>query len=344
MTISDPVTIGRRGLGRRSGLAAGGGLVVLLAAAVLVPVVVTNNFWIHTLTSALLFVVLGSAFNLVFGKVGALSLAQPLFYAFGAYGAALGSLNLGWDWWVEILVMGLGAVLLGVLVGIPSFRLSEHTFAIGTLGFALIGQLVAMNWMDVTKGPLCLAGIPDLRIPLPWGAFEAVTTAEYFYVALGLAVVVLALLALLYRSRLGRIFSAVRDDPVLASARGMSPTGVRLTAFGIGAGITAIAGVFAAHFQRVVCPTQGDIMISNLLIIILLLGGIGSAWGVVVSAIAVTVLPQALRLADEWRMVIFSALVLVFVIFLPKGLAGLMEKPLARLRALLDRRGGADRG
>ncbi len=313
------------------------GTLVVLALALAGPALLASLYWLHTMTTALVFVVLGLAFNLVFGRAGALSMAQPLFYAVGAYIAALGSTRLGWTWWTELLVAVVTAAVLAVAVGIPSFRLSQHTFAIGTLGFTLIGQLVATNWIDVTGGPLCAAGVPDLTIRWPGGSWTAVTEQNYYYVALALAVGTVALLSAVYRSRLGRIFSAVRDDPVLASARGVSPTGVRLTAFGLAGALTAVAGTFMAHLQRVVCPSQGDMAVTNLLLIMVLVGGIGSTRGVALAALLVTVVPQMLRLADEWRMVIFSLLLLVVVIFLPRGLAGLAHRPVLAWCRLLER-------
>jgi ABC-type branched-subunit amino acid transport system permease subunit len=322
-------------------LVRGGGVLLAGVAGVLLPRLLTNQYWLHTASTALLYIVLALAFDLIFGRAGAFSLGQPLFYAFGAYAAALTAKSWGGNFWEESAFAIAATAVLGVLVGMPSFRLSRHAFAVGTLGFTLIGQLIATNWLTVTGGPLCKVAVPDLRIPYPGGSFEAITEENYYYVALAMAAVVVAVLAVVYRSRFGTVIAAVRDDDVLGAARGIAPTKVRLAVLGISAGLTAWAGVYAAHFQQVVCPTQGDPSVSSLLLVMVLVGGRGSTVGVVTAAVVFTVLPQVLRIADSWRLVYFAALLLLTVIFLPDGLTGAVRRPLA---ALVRPRAGAGTG
>lgn len=317
----------------------GGGVALAGVAGVLLPRLLTNLYWLHTASTALLYVMLALAFDLIFGRAGAFSLGQPLFYASGAYIAALTAKSWGWNFWEEsAFAIGATAVL-GVLVGIPSFRLSRHAFAVGTLGFTLIGQLIATNWLTVTGGPLCQVAVPDLRIPYPGGSFDAITEENYYYVALAMTAVVVGVLVLLYRSRFGTVIAAVRDDDVLGAARGIAPTKVRLAVLGISAGLTAWGGVYAAHFQQVVCPSQGDVSVSSLLLVMVLVGGRGSTAGVITAAVVFTVLPQILRIAESWRLAYFAALLLLTVILLPDGVAGAARRPLTALTR--ERRGGA---
>lgn len=296
------------------------GWLVALAGALAVPAVVGTPFYLHTATVALIFVTLAVAFDLVVGRIGALSLAQPVFYAFGAYTAGLMSIHLGTGIWLEMLAAGAGAALLSLAIGIPAFRLSLHAFAIGTLGFALTAHLVARNWIDVTGGPLCVSAVPPISIPLPGGGLTVSGATGNYYFALAIAASTVLIVALLARSRLGSAFIAVRDDPSLASARGLWPTRLRLTAFGMSAFFSALAGVFSAHFQRVVCPTQVELPITVLLLIMVFVGGRASLRGVVTAAIVFTVIPQLLRVADEWRLVIFASLLLVVVTQVPDGI------------------------
>jgi ABC-type branched-subunit amino acid transport system permease subunit len=146
-----------------------------------------------------------------------------------------------------------------------------------------------------------------------------------YFVILIIAALTVLLTLLLSRSRLGSAFIAVRDDAVLASARGLWPTRLRLTAFALSAAITSVAGVFAAHFQHVVCPTQGDLAVTILLLVMVFIGGRASLRGVVVAAIAFTLIPQILRMADEWRLVIFGVLLLASVTTLPGGLESIFD-------------------
>jgi ABC-type branched-subunit amino acid transport system permease subunit len=293
-----------------------------LVVAVAFPLVIATPYYVSTAIIALQFVGLAVAFDLVVGRIGALSLAQPVFYGYGAYVAALvakGMIPVGGEGWSEFVLAVIGGVVLALLIGIPSFRLSLHSFAMGTLGFALIGQLIAGNWMDVTRGPLCLSAIPPLTIQYVVGSFRMSSLQDAYYIMLGLAALAIGVVASISRSRLGLAFTAVRDDPILAAARGLSPNRLRLVAFSISAAISAAVGVFAAHFQTVVCPTEMDISITVLLLIIVFIGGRGSLRGVVSAAVIFTVLPELLRLTESLRLVIFGALLLVTVTAFPDG-------------------------
>ncbi len=299
----------------------------LLVAAVILPFILGTPFYLHTATVALIYVTLAVAYDIVVGRIGALSLAQPVFYAFGAYSAALIALRFdNPGLWAEAAVAIVGAAVLAIAIGVPAFRLSLHAFAIATLGFALIGQLVAMNWIDVTGGPLCLAAIPAISLPLLGTTWTIDSAVANYFAILAIAVATVGFTLLLARSRLGSAFIAVRDDPVLASARSLWPTKLRLLAFAISAGFTGLAGVFAAHFQHVVCPTQADLSITILLLVMVFIGGRASLRGVVTAALVFTVAPEVLRLAPEWRLVIFGLLLMVTITAVPQGLESLFER------------------
>lgn len=292
-----------------------------LIVALLVPVVIDTPYYLSTGIFALMYVALAVAFDLVVGRIGALSLAQPVFYGYGAYVAALLATHPrpGPGFWVEALAAAIGAPILALAIGIPAFRLSLHSFAMGTLGFALIAQLVANNWLSVTRGPLCISAISPLRVSYPGGSFLAITNQQAYYVILAIASVTILSVALISRSRLGMAFRAVRDDPLLASARGLSPNQLRLLAFTVSAAMSALVGVFAAHFETVVCPSYIDLSITVLLLIMVFVGGRGSLRGVVTAAVVFTVVPELLRIAESLRLVIFGAILLVTVIAFPDG-------------------------
>jgi len=270
-----------------------------------------------------LYVALAVAFDLVVGRVGALSLAQTIFLGFGAYAAALLSTKVVANGWLEAGVAAFGGAILALLIGIPSFRLSLHSFAIGTLGFAVIGSLIATNWIGVTGGPLCTTNVPPLRLPYPGGVFAAVTLEQLYLVIAVIAWLTVALVWGISRSTLGLAYSAVRDDPVLADARGLWPNQLRISAFMISGAVTAIGGFFLAHYIGVVCPTQFDFSTTLLLVIIVFVGGRASLSGVITAAVVFTVVPQVLRFADRWRIVLLSLTLLAVILYKPEGLEAL---------------------
>lgn len=310
----------------------------VLAVALYLPHIEAASYYLSTAIMALTYVALALAFDLVVGGVGALSLAQPVFFGFGAYTAALLShrYHLG-GLWTELPVALGGAALLSLAIGIPSFRLSLHSFAIGTLGFALIAQLIVSNWISFTGGPLCITPVPPLTIGLPGGSRTLVSLDQQYYAFVGVAIGTIGAVALISRSRLGLAYSAVRDDPLLASSRGLWPTQLRLSAFAISAAMSALVGVFFAHYQTVVCPSQMDIYIMELLLIMVFVGGRGSRRGVVVAAIVFTVVPEYLRVAAAWRLAVFGGLLLLSVIFVPGGFEQLFRATEQMVGRLLDR-------
>lgn len=310
-----------------------------LLGAILFPLVVTTPFFLSTATVAVMFVALAVAYDLVVGRVGALSLAQPLFLGIGAYSAAILSSQFGQVFVVEAAVAMAAAMILAFLIGIPAFRLNLHAFAIATLAFSVTGLLVAHNWIDVTRGALCITGIPALTIGVPPATVVVDSYAGMYWVILAIASGVVALILFITRRRLGLALTAVRDDDVLASARGLWPTELRILAFVVSAGLTGLVGAFLAHHQRVVCPTTLDLPVTVTLIIMVFMGGRGSLRGVVTAAVVFTAAPQILRLAAEWRLVIFGTLLLLVVTVFPDGIEQAFQALESRWRKLRARRG-----
>lgn len=309
-------------------------------AAALFPIVVDVPYYVSTGITAMMFVALAVAFDLVVGRIGALSLAQPLFFGFGAYVAGILSSRFGTNFWIEVLVVCSAAAILGVLVGVPSFRLSLHSFAIATLGFAIIGELIARNWVAVTGGPLCVTGIQPIALPLPGLSVQATTLTQQYYVILAIAALTIAGIIALLRRGLSLAFTAVRDDPTLSSARGLWPNQFRIAAFALAAAASGAVGAFAAHFQSVVCPNSMGFAYTSALLIMVFIGGRASLRGVVTGAVLFTVVPQLLRLAEEWRLVIYGAVLLAVVTTTPDGL----ERVFDRAGHLLRRRPSGDGG
>jgi ABC-type branched-subunit amino acid transport system permease subunit len=216
--------------------------------------------------------------------------------------------------------------VVAALVGVPLFRLTEHAFAVGTLGLAVVASIVANNWVEVTRGPLCITGIPKPRL----GGLAITTLSGYYWLALG----ALATVALLYRRlttfRLGRAFHAVRDNEPLAGAAGIDPLKYRLLAFTVSAALAGAVGALYAHYLSVMCPEEMTIGLTVNLLVIVFLGGVGSLRGVLVGAVLFTALPEVLRLAPTWRLVIYGVLLLLVVVRSPEGIESLLRRVGAR--------------
>ena len=303
----------------------GGALVALAVGAPWIVAVVApgqQRYIVHVLIFTALFAALALSYDLVVGHVGSLSLAHPAFFGIGAYTAAILATRAGWPFVADFPAAIVVAGLVAVLVGVPLFRLIEHAFAVGTLGFALVAWIAATNWVEVTRGPLCITGIPKPAL----AGLRISTLPAYYWLALGM----LGLVVLLYRGlttfRLGRAFHAVRDNEPLAAAAGINPLRYRMLAFTIGGALGGGIGALYAHYLAVICPEEMTVALTVNLLVIVFLGGVGTLRGVLVGAVLFTALPEVLRLAPTWRLVIYGALLLIIVVRSPEGLEGLFRR------------------
>jgi ABC-type branched-subunit amino acid transport system permease subunit len=290
---------------------------VALAAPLIVSAIAPGQqrYIVHVLIFTALFAALALSYDLVVGHVGALSLAHPAFFGIGAYTAALLSTRAGWPFIGDVLAAVVLAGVVAALAGVPLFRLTEHAFAVGTLGFALVAWIVATNWVEVTRGPLCMTGIPKPVTTLP----------AWYWLALAALAVVLAIYRGMTTFRLGRALHAVRDNEPLASAAGISPLRYRMLAFAVGGALAGGVGAIYAHYLSVFCPEEMTVALTVNLLVIVFLGGVGTLRGILLGAVLFTALPEILRLAPTWRLVIYGMLLLVIVIRSPEGIDGLLR-------------------
>jgi ABC-type branched-subunit amino acid transport system permease subunit len=309
--------------------AVGGALVV----AALLPRLVASDYVVSVAVGACLFTVAAAALNLVYGYTGLLSFAQIAFWGIGGYAAALTVVELGGTFWQGLLVAACvnGALALGV--GYPALRLNRHAFVIVTLSFALLASLVARDWTALTRGPL---GIPGLPAPSLFGVALR-GTAGFYYLALAYAVLALGLLYALASSHIGVTLRAIKQDEVLARSQGISGLGYKLLAFTIGAMLTAVAGGIYVFHLTIVDPLILDFYYMQTFLIMVIIGGAGSFWGVVIAGVLMSALPELLRFSDDLRMVLYGAILVVAMLVMPDGVAGWLERRrLARLEAVLE--------
>jgi ABC-type branched-subunit amino acid transport system permease subunit len=268
------------------------------------------------------YVGLALSYDLIVGHIGSLSLAQPAFYGVGAYTVGLLSSKAGWPTLACLAAAGLIAAAMAIAVGIPSFRLSQYSFAIGTLGFATVAQLVAQNWIALTDGPMCITRIPKASI----GPLSFANQSAFYYLMLAIVVGILLFTHRLVRSRIGRSFAAVRENEPLAAAVGVDSLKYKLLAFSLSAGVAGVIGGLYAYYINVVCPSELSLFITLNLLVILFIGGTGSLRGVVLGAIVGTTIPELLRVAAAWRLVAFGVVLLLIINFFPDGLEGIFRR------------------
>ena len=310
--------------------------ILLLAAALLFPFL-SSKYLLTVAILGLIYVLLGLGLNIVVGLAGLLDLGYVAFYAIGAYGLALGYQYLGLGFWSMLPLAALLAAFAGALLGFPVLRMHGDYLAIVTLGFGEIIRLVLTNWLSFTGGPNGVSVPSPTFLGLEFGRrareggvpfheffhldYNPNTKFIFLYVVLVLVVaLVLFIKHRLTRMPVGRAWEALREDEIACRAMGLNHVLVKLSAFMLGASTAGIAGVFFASYQGFVNPTSFTFFESALILAIVVLGGMGSTLGVVLAAFVLTVAPELLRSFAEYRVLLFGMLMVVMMIWRPRGL------------------------
>jgi branched-chain amino acid transport system permease protein len=275
-----------------------------------------NNYALDVLTLTGIYVVLALGLNIVVGLAGLLDLGYIAFYAIGAYTYALLSVHYGVSFWIGMPLGGIAAAVFGMGLGLVTLRLRGDYLAIVTLGFIQIVHLVLNNWDSVTQGP---NGILNIGRPAI-GNFEIHQPIHFYYLILAIALVALGVVSRLNQSRIGRAWTAIREDEVAASAMGIPTTQFKVLAFTLGATWAGIAGSFFAAKFAFISPESFTFFESVIVLSMVVLGGMGSIPGAILGASLLVILPEFLRGLADYRMLLFGMLLVLMMIFRPQGL------------------------
>ena len=310
------------------------GWLALAAALLALPHLAPGSYFVHVMIVALIFAILAGGLDLVMGYCGQFSFGQAAFYGIGAYASALLALRLGWSFWAAFPAAVLITAAFGALLGVPSLRLAGHFLAITTIAFQVIVHQILTQWHGFTGGTAGLTGIPappPLRLGGVTLAFES--PAAYYYLCLGVSALALAVAVRLVRSRIGREWLAVREDELLAKTMGIDTTRIKVLAFTLGAGLAGAAGSLLAHYLRNIHPSEFTIWTSAEIVAMVILGGRGTLAGPVLGAVVLTVLPEYLRAAQDYKLILYGLALIVMITFLPDGLMGGLRALRARTAA-----------
>ncbi len=294
----------------------------LLLAGSLIPLAFPaffSTYQVNIMITALMYVVLGLGLNIVVGVAGLLDLGYVAFYAVGAYTYALFNLHFGLGFWAVLPIGGLLGALFGVLLGFPVLRLRGDYLAIVTLGFGEIIRLILENWSTFSQGP---SGIGNIPRPGFFGVEMSLeqSITYLYYLMLCMVLFTVFVVNRLQHSRIGRAWFALREDEIACVAMGIDKTRTKLTAFALGATWAGMIGVFFAAKTTFINPASFTFLESALILCIVVLGGMGSIIGVIISAFILILLPEYLRAFAEYRMLTFGAILIVMMVFRPQGI------------------------
>ncbi|MEW6228604.1 MAG: branched-chain amino acid ABC transporter permease [Bacillota bacterium] len=292
------------------------GMVSLAVAGVAFPLL-ASDYWIDVAVFWGIYVLLGLSLNIILGEVGLFDMGHMAFFAIGSYTTAILSGKFGVSLWLLLPLSGIVAGLAGHVLARPIIHLRGDYLLIVTIGLnEMIRISLVNNPWDLTGGPNGLILLDQFHI---FGLVIQRPMHFYYLVWAFVAISVFALVRL-QRSRIGRAWNCIREDPVAAEAMGIDTRWAKLLAFTLGAGLAGAAGTVFAAKLVIISPESFTFMESVILFSIVILGGMGSIPGVVLASGAMLVLPELLRNFAQYRMLFFGAAMVLMMIFRPQGL------------------------
>ena len=311
-------------------------LLVLLLAAY--PIILSKDpYLIHIGALSAIYVIMALGLNITLGFAGLLDIGFAVYYGAGAYTSAQFAIHFGTNFWLGLALGGLSASLFGFIVAWPALRVHDHYLGLVTLGYGLMMNLLARNLNFLTNGTDGVINIPPPSIgsysftqSLQLGPLSLPFQANFYYLAVTLALATAFVSYRLRQSALGRSWDAIREDEVAARCSGVNTRGVKILAFSTGAFFGGIGGTIYAHMIGFISPENFSFLESMTILVMVVVGGAGNIMGVAIGAIILVVLPERFREFEHLRLLFFGAALVLLMINRPEGLF-----PRLRMRRVL---------
>jgi branched-chain amino acid transport system permease protein len=306
-----------------------GWAVVILVVVLALPFVGVDDYYLHLLIMAGLFYLLAAGMNLLLAA-GQLNLGHTAFFGIGAYTSGLLAVHYGISPLLTLPVAAVFTGFIGYLLGRLTLKLRGAYFVLVTVGFAEVIRLVATNWMDLTQGPMGLAGIPPFNLGTE--RWTLVSKRDYYYLMVVMAGGTLLLTARLLGSRVGRALAAIRSNESLAESSGISAYSHTMLAMIVSCVLAGGAGGFYAHYITFLSPELFAFQNTVTMAVMVVAGGQGMVLGPAVGSLVFTFVPELLRMAAFYRMLLYGIILLLVVMYMPRGLVYYL-RAIARGRA-----------
>jgi branched-chain amino acid transport system permease protein len=300
-------------------------LVVLLAAY---PLVLSHDpYLLHIGALAAIYVIMALGLNVTLGYAGLLDIGFAVYYGAGAYTSAQLAIHFGTNFWLGLVFGGLSASFFGFLVAWPALRVHDHYLGLVTLGYGLVMNLLARNVYFLTNGTDGVINIPPPAVgsheftqPLNLGWMTLPFQANFYYLAVTLALLAAFVSYRLRQSKLGRAWDAIREDEIAARCSGVDARGVKILAFSTGAFFGGIGGAIYAHMIGFISPENFSFIDSITILVMVVIGGAGNIMGVAIGAVILVVLPERFREFEHLRLLFFGGALVLLMINRPEGL------------------------
>ena len=296
-----------------------------IAVLALMPLVVRQSYYMGILCRILLYATLAGSLNAINGYSGQTCIGHAGFFCIGAYCEAILATRLGLSFWMVLPIAGIVTAIFGGVVALPTLKMKGIYLSIVTLGFSEIVRLVALNWEGLTGGPMGIKGIP---VPTIFG-LQFSGSKTYYCIFLAVAVLFVFITGRVIRSRVGRAWTAIREDELAAKSLGVQTRFYKATNFMYGAFWAGIAGAAYAPYVRFIDSTMFSLDEGFNILSMVIIGGQGTLVGPVVGSVIVNLLTELLRPVGQWRMVAYGLLIILMMWWRPQGLVGASDSILA---------------
>lgn len=292
--------------------------IIFILAIITVPMIY-GGYPVFVLNLMGVYAIAAIGYNLLGGTTGQISLGHQGFFAIGAYTETLVMLKLGLPFPLAMICGGVIAAAAGIILGIPSLRLSGVYLSIATLAFGISIQKIITIWKSLTNGAF------GLSVPNPELFGINFREDERYFYALVLVVLAIAIITAVNigRSRSGRAMVALKENPIAAACVGIDLTAYKLLSFVISAFFTGVAGAMYAHLVGFVAPDNFELHLAIMFLSMIVLGGSGSVIGAILGAVFVTGLPEVLKSIQDWQRVVYGLIMILVILYQPSGLVGL---------------------
>ncbi|MGP8014599.1 MAG: branched-chain amino acid ABC transporter permease [Smithella sp.] len=309
---------------------------IFTAAALSAPFFLKGNYLLNVLVFVGINTMLAVALNLLLGYAGQISLGHAAFFGMGAYISGIITARFPVDPFLVMILAALCSGALAFVIGFPILKLKGHYLAMATLGFGIIMYIIFNETVELTGGPSGLSGIPNLHI----GSLIFDNDLNNYYLVWMFTLAVMLLSINLSQSRIGRALRAIHDSEVAARVMGVNARILKVQIFTVSAVISAIAGSLYAHIMTFIAPASFGFNFSVELLTMVVVGGLGSIYGSFLGAAILTMLPELLRVFQNFDIVIYGLMLILMTMFMPGGLVSgigaIAEFVAARIRKRKD--------
>jgi branched-chain amino acid transport system permease protein len=312
--------------------------IIFTLAVLVTPFFLQGSYFLNVLVFIGINTMLAVALNLLMGYAGQISLGHAAFFGLGAYVSGILTTRFGLDPWPALAIAAGATGTLAFVIGFPILKLKGHYLAMATLGFGIIMFIAFNETVAVTGGPSGLSEIPNIHI----SSFIFDNDLRNYYLIWILTLIVMLLSINLSQSRIGRALRAIHDSEVAARVMGVNARVLKVQIFTLSAVISAVAGSLYAHTMTFISPASFGFNFSVELLTMVIIGGLGSIYGSFLGAAILTILPEFLRVLQDFDIIVYGLMLILMTMFMPGGLISGLQRVATFAYGKIKGKGGSD--